>query len=125
MTATAGHRARRASRAPKDYPAQSALQARRGAAGERGPVGDPGPRGLAGDIGPLGPKGERGEPGERGLDAYPGEARGLWDVKADYRAMDVVAANGSEWRAVKDNPGDLPGPGWVLGAKGSARQARR
>jgi hypothetical protein len=32
---------------------------------------------------------------------------------------DVVAANGSEWRAVRDNPGPLPGDGWVLGAKGS------
>ena len=91
----------------------------RGAQGERGPVGDPGPRGLAGDIGPLGPKGERGEQGERGLDAYPGEARGLWDAAAQYRAMDVVAHNGSEWRAVRDNPGELPGPGWMLGAKGS------
>ena len=33
--------------------------------------------------------------------------------------MDVVAHNGSEWRAVKDDPGPLPGDGWVLGAKGS------
>jgi len=90
----------------------------RGAAGERGPVGDPGPRGLAGDIGPPGPPGEPGPQGERGLDAYPGEARGLWDASAQYRAMDVVSHNGSEWRAVCDNPGDLPGPGWMLGAKG-------
>jgi hypothetical protein len=90
----------------------------RGAAGERGPVGDPGPRGLAGDIGPGGPQGERGEKGERGLDAYPGEARGLWDASAQYRAMDVVSHNGSEWRAICDDPGDLPGPGWMLGAKG-------
>ena len=90
----------------------------RGVAGERGPVGDPGPRGLAGDIGPQGPPGEPGPPGERGLDAYPGEARGLWDASAQYRAMDVVCHNGSEWRAVCDDPGDLPGPGWMLGAKG-------
>ena len=90
----------------------------RGATGERGPVGDPGPRGLAGDIGPSGPPGERGEKGERGQDAYPGEARGLWDASAQYRAMDVVTHNGSEWRAVCDDPGELPGPGWMLGAKG-------
>jgi hypothetical protein len=32
--------------------------------------------------------------------------------------MDVVCHNGSEWRAVCDDPGDLPGPGWMLGAKG-------
>ncbi len=89
-----------------------------GAAGERGPVGDPGPRGLAGDIGVAGPQGERGETGERGADGYPGEARGLWDAKAEYRAMDVVSHNGSEWRAIKDDPGELPGPGWMLGAKG-------
>ena len=104
---------------PQGPPGPIGATGERGTAGERGPVGDPGPRGLAGDVGPIGPKGERGEQGERGLDAYPGEARGLWDAKADYRAMDVVAANGSEWRAVKDNPGELPGPGWVLGAKGS------
>ncbi len=90
----------------------------RGQNGERGPVGDPGPRGLAGDIGPAGPPGEAGAQGERGLDGYPGEARGLWDAKAEYRAMDVVTHNGSEWRAVKDDPGELPGPGWMLGAKG-------
>lgn len=32
--------------------------------------------------------------------------------------MDVVAFNGSEWRAVRDDPGPLPGDGWMLGAKG-------
>jgi integrin beta 3 len=89
-----------------------------GAVGERGPVGDPGPRGLAGDVGGPGPRGEPGPQGERGLDAYPGEARGLWDASAQYRAMDVVTHNGSEWRAVRDDPGELPGPGWMLGAKG-------
>jgi hypothetical protein len=30
----------------------------------------------------------------------------------------VVAHNGSEWRAVKDDPGPLPGDGWMLSAKG-------
>lgn len=32
--------------------------------------------------------------------------------------MDVVAFNGSEWRAVKDDPGPLPGAGRVLGGPG-------
>jgi integrin beta 3 len=48
-----------------------------------------------------------------------GRARGLHDPNAAYCAMDVVAFNGSEWRAVRDDPGPLPGDGWVLGAKGS------
>jgi integrin beta 3 len=53
-----------------------------------------------------------------GRDAYPGQARGLWQPDGQYRALDVVAFNGSEWRAVKDDPGPLPGEGWALGAKG-------
>jgi integrin beta 3 len=55
----------------------------------------------------------------RGRDAYAGRAHGLFDEKAEYRAMDVVTLNGSEWRAVKDNPGPCPGDGWMLGAKGT------
>jgi hypothetical protein len=45
-------------------------------------------------------------------------ARGLWSETESYRAMDVVVFNGSEWRAVYDNPGPLPGDGWRQGAKG-------
>jgi hypothetical protein len=48
-----------------------------------------------------------------------GRARGLHDPAATYSAMDVVVHNGSEWRAVRDDPGALPGDGWVLDAKGS------
>jgi hypothetical protein len=33
--------------------------------------------------------------------------------------MDVAAFNGSEWRARCDDPGPLPGDGWMLGAKGA------
>jgi hypothetical protein len=58
-----------------------------------------------------------GAPGAPGADAYPGQARGLHDPAASYRAMDVVAQNGCEWRAVRDDPGPLPGDGWTLGAK--------
>ena len=55
----------------------------------------------------------------KGRDAYPGRALGLFDAKrTDYRALDVVTLNGSEWRAVKDAPGPCPGDGWMLGAKG-------
>ncbi len=54
--------------------------------------------------------------GTDGIDAYPGAARGLFDETAEYRAMDVVSLNGSEWRAKRDNPGPLPGDGWMLSA---------
>ena len=77
-----------------------------------------GERGAAGPIGEGGPPGERGEKGDPGEPAYPGTARGLWSATESYRAMDVVAFNGSEWRAVYDNPGPLPGDGWKHGAKG-------
>lgn len=52
-----------------------------------------------------------------GKDAYPGEARGLFDPTATYRALDVVSLNGCEWRAKTDNPGPLPGDGWMLSAQ--------
>ena len=62
----------------------------------------------------------KGRDGTNGKDAYAGRALGLDDEKrTDYRAMDVVVFNNSEWRAVCDNPGPLPGNGWVQGAKGS------
>ena len=100
----------------------------RGMVGERGAMGDPGrdgrdgrpgemgERGLDGPAGPMGEMGERGPIGEP---AYPGRACGLYSATEAYRAMDVVSHNGSEWRAVRDDPGELPGDGWMLGAKGS------
>jgi hypothetical protein len=100
----------------------------RGLPGERGPGGEPGRDGRdgrPGDVGergldgPAGPVGARGEPGPPGEPAYSGRACGLHNPSEDYRAMDVVSFNGSEWRAVQDNPGELPGPGWMLGAKGA------
>lgn len=87
----------------------ASLELKDGAPGPAGPAGDPGPPGLA----------IEGPPGPPGPAAYAGQARGLWNADGVYRAMDVVALNGSEWRAVKDNPGPLPGDGWMLGAKGS------
>lgn len=56
---------------------------------------------------PVGPPGET---------PYVGEARGLFDPEATYRALDVVSFNGCEWRARCDNPGTLPGEGWMLSA---------
>lgn len=54
--------------------------------------------------------------------SIPGaRARGLFDPAATYHALDVVAHNGSEWRAVKDDPGPLPGDGWMLSAKAGSR----
>ena len=90
-----------------------------GPPGEKGERGEPGPAGERGLPGEPGQPGERGEKGEVGQAAYAGRARGLWNEAESYRAMDVVAHNGSEWRAVVDDPGPLPGDGWVLGAKGS------
>jgi hypothetical protein len=56
----------------------------------------------------------------RDSDFAGGRARGLFDPRIkDYRAHDIVAFNGSEWRAIKNDPGPLPGPGWMLGAKGT------
>lgn len=58
-----------------------------------------------------------------GKDAYPGTARGLFDATATYRALDRVAFNGSEWVARHDEPGALPGDGWMLSAKVGAKGA--
>ncbi len=95
---------------------QRAIEEARAISREQGEPGEPGERGLEGPVGPAGERGEKGAPGEP---AYPGVARGLWNETEDYRAMDVVAFNGSEWRAVYDHPGSLPGDGWKQGAKGS------
>lgn len=62
--------------------------------------------------------------GKDGADAYAGEAKGLFDPAApagSYRAMDVVSFNGSEWRAKQDDPGPLPGDGWMLSASKGKR----
>jgi hypothetical protein len=84
-----------------------------------GPPGPPGAPGEPGMPGPSGDSGPAGPPGPEGPIAYVGQARGLWNAETAYRALDVVACNGSEWRALRDDPGPLPGDGWMLGAKGS------
>lgn len=56
-----------------------------------------------------------------GHDAYPGEARGLFDEATAYRKLDRVAFNGSEWIARHDDPGLIPGDGWMLAARSGTR----
>ena len=104
-------------RGANGLPGADGAPGRDGAPGPAGRDGMPGERGERGTGGPPGDAGPMGPPGPA---AYAGRARGLYDPNAnDYRAMDVVAQNGSEWRATKDDPGPLPGPGWALGAKGA------
>jgi hypothetical protein len=50
--------------------------------------------------------------------------RGTFDTDAVYSYLDVVAFNGSSWVAVRDNPGDLPGPGWQLLSSAGKRGPR-
>jgi len=95
-----------------------------GKPGENGVDGLDGAPGRDGDVGPQGQAGRDGSDGADGKDAYSGEARGLFDPGATYRAMDVVSLNGSEWRAKRDNPGDLPGDGWMLSASRGKRGDR-
>jgi len=52
-----------------------------------------------------GTDGKDGDDGNDGADAYPGEAKGLYNPEAEYRALDVVSFNGCEWRAKSDAPG--------------------
>ena len=102
-------------------PGEPGRDGRDGLPGLTGPKGKPGDRGEPGEQGaegPVGPSGAIGEKGDPGEPAYPGQAKGLWSETGIYRAMDVVALNGSEWRAVYDHPGPCPGDGWKQGAKG-------
>jgi Collagen triple helix repeat (20 copies) len=65
----------------------------------------------------------RGDDGQPGQDAREGEVCGLWDPARHYRRLDLVTLNGSEWRARVDDPGPLPGDGWVLSARIGKRGA--
>ena len=117
-----GERGEAGPEGPPGWPGENGRDGRDGLPGLPGPIGERGERGEPGERGSAGPAGPTGATGERGVQgepAYPGRACGLWDAAGSYRAMDVVAQNGSEWRAVRDDPGPLPGDGWVLGAKGS------
>lgn len=63
-------------------------------------------------------------PGAAGPEGYAGEVRGLWQSDGAYRKGDLVALNGSEWRARHDDPGRLPGDGWALSGKRGAKGER-
>jgi integrin beta 3 len=56
-----------------------------------------------------------------GKDGRSGQARGLYDVDASYLALDRVSFNGSEWIACHDDPGVLPGEGWMLAARAGSK----
>ena len=59
--------------------------------------------------------------GAPGPAPYVGEVCGLWEPGRSYRKLDYVTFNNSEWRARIDNPGPLPGNGWVMSAKRGSR----
>lgn len=104
-------------------PGIDGAQGPQGEAGERGLPGESitGPPGEQGPPGPPGEAGEHGEPGPPGEVPYLGEVCGLYDRARDYRQFDLVAFNGSEWRARRDDPGPLPGDGWALSGQAGNR----
>lgn len=53
----------------------------------------------------------------RGIDAPVGTVHARYTEGAAYKRFDLVAFNGGEWRAKRDDPGPLPGDGWALSAK--------
>jgi hypothetical protein len=55
--------------------------------------------------------------GKDGVDGRTGEARGKHAEGETYQKLDRVSFNGSEWIARRDDPGPLPGEGWMLGAQ--------
>lgn len=60
-------------------------------------------------------KGDRGDPG-----ASP-KVRGTYNADEEYRALDVVALDGSSFIARHDEPGPCPGEGWQLVASRGGR----
>lgn len=116
----------------------------RGEKGDQGPPGKDGEQGPAGSDGRDGNDGrdgadadmealhnelvelvaafpipKDGKDGEPGKDAYPGEVKGVFDANESYRARDIVKFDGSSWIAKVDDPGDIPGDGWMqLASKG-------
>lgn len=56
-----------------------------------------------------------------GRDGRTGRALGLYDPHGEYFLLDRVAFDGSEWIAMRDDPGPLPGEDWMLGAKAGSK----
>jgi hypothetical protein len=99
---------------------------RDGRDGERGEQGPPG-IGIQGAQGLPGEPGEQGPPGSPGLDGVDGrewDHKGTYDPKELYQRSDVVALDGGSFVAVRDLPGDCPGPGWRL-LSGRGRSGQR
>lgn len=65
--------------------------------------------------------------GRDGADGRSFNVRATWSDEEEYRAMDVVAAEGSAFVARCDNPGACPGPDWqVISIRGkSGKQGDR
>jgi hypothetical protein len=51
---------------------------------------------------------------ERGRDGVTPKVRGTFDASTEYRWLDIVALNGGSFVALKDDPGQCPGPDWQL-----------
>lgn len=60
----------------------------------------------------------------KGRDAAEWNVCGLYDPGGTYHKGDVVTHGGSEWRARRDGPGELPGDGWALSASKGKRGDR-
>jgi hypothetical protein len=61
---------------------------------------------------------------EAGRDGQSITIRGLWKAADRYRALDVVALNGSSFVARIDEPGQCPGDGWqLIAAQGNRGKA--
>ena len=56
-----------------------------------------------------------------GVDGVSGSPRGLYDPANSYSKLDRVAHDGSEWVAKHDDPGLLPGDGWMLSARAGSK----
>ena len=94
--------------------------------GAVGPQGERGERGEPGEAitGPPGEQGIPGPPGPPGEVPYVGEVCGAWEPEREYRKFDLVNFNGTEWRAKRDAPGELPGDGWAIASKVGERGKR-
>ena len=77
-----------------------------------------------GEPGPAGPA-SRDRKAATAAMAAPARRAAYTTRRETYRKLDRVSFNGSEWIARKDDPGPLPGDGWMLGAQGKTGQARR
>jgi integrin beta 3 len=59
----------------------------------------------------------------RGEPAKQGRILGLHDPELAYLELDRVVKNGSEWLALKDDPGELPGEGWLQVSRAGSKGA--